>query len=146
MVYDEGTHPRVETRLDCPTSGPYQPLLILYINPSLYDQLSRIVNALLSPPQISLPPSSPRLLPFTLSHVALKSPQLPHKRFGPSRCLPTSSPSPPRIRRLGGVPRSVSSRIRKRGPPLCQSGVTMLVVGPCPCVGMSTLSAPFYPT
>jgi len=25
-LYDEGTHPRVAIRLDCPTSGPYQPL------------------------------------------------------------------------------------------------------------------------
>ena len=32
MIYDEGTHPRLDNRLDDAAPGPYQPLSLSYIH------------------------------------------------------------------------------------------------------------------
>jgi len=32
MAYDEGVHPRVKTRLDCPTPGPRRPFVFCVVS------------------------------------------------------------------------------------------------------------------
>ena len=125
-VHDEGVHPRVETRLDCSTSGPPQPSSSLryskYICPRFrhFSDLSLAASShfLRSPPSpLSAVPPSPPPLPPGFSRISL----LPHRTLYRPTPVPIGSFCPPRTRTLVGVLRSVPPRTRTGGLPLSLS-------------------------